>query len=408
MKLLIVNGWSHFNRGDLAIALGTVDLWRAEPRVTEIGLSLMDGNEVPIAALRDARHDATTWGDGSLPRPSRLTSDLRIVAHWSRGVGAALGGRGDVDLVLAMGGHYLKGGSNALRGQLRMRRLLLPLRRAASRGVPFAFWGHSVGPFASTGGVRELVRLANGSGAFACRETLSGEALAELGVWPGKIELIGDPALHVAGPGTDEVRDGVRRLGLDPKSYVAVTLRQPEGRLARPGAYRGYLDTMTAFLRAKTKETQVALVAQCTGPTVEEDDRRSIAEVRQRLGASDALVVLDGLSLDDLLCVYAGARYTVATRLHSAILGFPAGTPAIGISYSGMKTPGVFAEFGLGDFVGSYASLDLDWLLERSDRLERENASFGALLVAHTERLRGAAVGLRDWMLDQAEARSVA
>jgi len=301
-----------------------------------------------------------------------------------------------------MGGHYLKAGSTSpLRGELRMRRLLSPLRDAYSNDIPFAFWGHSVGPFATPAATRELVQLANASMSFACRERFSAAALEGLGVWPGKVEMIGDPAFHIEAPGPRALTGCLDHFGLRRKDYIAVTVRQPEGRISRPEVYRRYLTAISEFVRQKSKETQVVLVAQCTGPTADEDDRRSIRAIAAQFEGNPAVRALETLSLFDVLSVYAGASYVLATRLHSAILAFVSGTPAIGISYSGMKTPGVFDQLGMLDYVCKYSELDASWMLERSAALESSLRALSESICAGVEATKATGIELRDWTVSR-------
>lgn len=308
-KVLLLHAYSPKNSGDgllvelakstVTKALGTVDF-----RVIASDAEAFPGDEY------------LQWGPPGLGQGAGVP---RRVAMLATGV---FGGSGsiralvrDADLIVAVGGGYLRGGSlgpavkswGAHFGQLRL---------AAAQGHKSIYLSQSIGPF--SGVYRRAIarNLAKIRTVYARDD----RSLAEFSDVPSMVRMPDMAVLELATAPTD------------PRSSMPVTGKPVfvARELTNPRRYYGLLDDIS-------ESDQFEWALQSTGGG--NDDY----PLTKRLGFQEPRSMQSVLSEDS-------PRIVVSTRLHGALSSLIAGFPAIHLSYE-RKGWGAYEDLGLDDFV---------------------------------------------------------
>jgi polysaccharide pyruvyl transferase WcaK-like protein len=241
------------------------------------------------------------------------------------------------------------GGSNlfelrrpVLMSALRLRRLLEPGAIAKQLGVPYSFWGHTVGPFESQRG-RSFVRsIFEGAEEVVVRESTSARLIRALSPKTRLIELP-DLAFGLS-------RESFPRGERSTRLCVLIPRRQFLGtQFGSSDRFESEFAKLAQTILDTGMADEVIVVPQVVGPPSIEDDRllcRRIVELSDR---TEVTMRLGDNSPRALRELYGSAEFVVAVRLHGAILAMSVGTPAFGVEYFTAKTQGIFDDAGLSD-----------------------------------------------------------
>jgi colanic acid/amylovoran biosynthesis protein len=202
-----------------------------------------------------------------------------------------------------------------------------------------------------------------------------------------KVELCGDVAFCL------ETRPDASSLpaGPDlPAPIIAVTVRRWDFPEVRETAEKSrlqdaYLDALaTACATVGRRHGGSVLVfPQSRGPGEFEDDRPVSRGFAQRLAAKapdlpvQYVPLPDTASPFDIIRLLTQAHLVVATRFHSAILGFLAGVPAVSIAYQ-PKSRGIMEEMGFDELTIDISAVDANRLIEMMSRVLDDHASMAA------------------------------
>jgi len=192
------------------------------------------------------------------------------------------------------------------------------------------------------------------------------------------------------------------RLGNRP--LIGVTLMDWGGQNARFGNQSRYETAMVALIRHIIGQygAQVALFAQCSGPTTNQDDRIVAARIAARLPEHELIRADVALPPELLKAAYHQLDALVATRMHSAIFAQSAGVPTLAIGYL-HKSAGIMQQLGLSQHVLDIAEADEAGCIRHFDALWAERDAVRAHLatripamqhtLAHLPELLRSAIG---------------
>jgi colanic acid/amylovoran biosynthesis protein len=365
-KVLIVNTHSTLNAGDAAIVQAQVRFLRRRYGRLDIALT----SRTPELDRKVYAPEGLTVFPPIFPAPSVYRGFFRKVAGSSRDL-ARRGPRRaqaraleEADLVVASGGGYFWSGRRGLPGPMFLQNIA-HIRAAARRGKPLLLFPQSFGPLPGSFHERMLRRTLEADPILKifAREEGSAEYLHAILKSPAardKVEVCPDMAFLLDGPAPEPFAE--EGDGPPARPVLAVTLRQwsfPEarGRLGRKERQEHYLAEVQHFCERHALDTggSILVFAQSRGPGAFEDDRpisRALVErIRKNVPGARVRYVDDkgATCLDCARSVLARADLVLATRLHSAILAFGLGIPALTIAYQ-PKTDGVMRLFGLERF----------------------------------------------------------
>ena len=376
MRLLLVNTHSALNSGDLAITMAELDvLGSLHPRVITIT------SRTPAID----RRVLGPWNPRVLPplspAPSVFVGRMATISGCGRNlcqIGAKSALMREIrrcDLVIGSGGGYFWSNRRSFPGPMFFQNYL-PLHLAQRLGTPVILFPQSFGP-AYNGAVRRMLgSLLSGcqvKKVFA-RERLSFDFIRELlpaRIVREKVELCGDAAFCLGFARADSAPPA--RLE-PPAPAIAVTVRQWDFPEAKEPAEKArlqdaYLDSLARACAAVGRQRggSVLVFPQARGPGRFEDDAAISHRFTERLAAmAPALPVRylplpDAATPFDIIQILSQVHLVVATRFHSAILGFLAGVPAVSIAYQ-PKGRGIMEEMGLDDLTLDISAVDADRL----------------------------------------------
>lgn len=378
-RVVLVNTHSTLNPGDTAIVLAQIQLLKSS--LGDIELTLTSRTpEIDRPFFRPLGVDVLP---PLLPAPSVDTGLARKLGRSARSLGdwgskqKLIEKIREADLVIGSGGGCFYSHRKAFPGPMFFQNYL-PVKLAQRLGKPVIFAPQSFGPFFNPAASRFLKDILTGPSlvkVFVREETSEGflRSLLRGEESLKKVELCPDLALALEVE--DARREGAAReiagpkiAGL-PRPVVALTLRPwdfPEGGVGAESRRRrrSYLAAMEEACLAVYSRWggSVVVFPQVHGPGAFEDDRPVSGvfweRISRRLPAAHLAFVASDGPRDPVSIVHflAQADCVIATRFHSALFGFLAGTPAIAIGYQ-PKAAGVMRLLDLESFC-----LDIDSL----------------------------------------------
>jgi polysaccharide pyruvyl transferase WcaK-like protein len=345
MKALLIHAYSTTNSGDGLLVREAVDLL----------LSAYPSAHYSVLALDpESFHDAKA--DSILHPLTGSPKGISSIETLARGAALAFSGRrnhlvqrliDEADLVLAVGGGYLRGRS-VVEATKTFFTHFVQLPRAADR-TPFVYLPQSIGPlkFGLGSLVRDRLRHAD---AVIVRDERSFAGLRQL----ENVSREPDMALL----GLPEAWKG--HHALDPRSgIVGVVARALSGSRTRLGSYN---DRVLDFASKDGFEP----LAQATGRGNNDPDYyRSIG--------------IEGpfRPLVDALDAPASERpdVVISVRLHGAIQTIRSGVPSVHLSYE-RKGWGAFKDLGISEYVHNAFDFDPDAVLAQVASLQRDSSEY--------------------------------
>jgi polysaccharide pyruvyl transferase WcaK-like protein len=387
-QVLTVNCWHDSNKGDAAITIGLLNALVASNVSERLAICSYASYATPQETRYAFRHVLSEFPEaGVVP-----TSLPALVSSVGKGTALRLALRGVFKLIFpnllpdhelekairnscavaSTGGLYfgfVKGSFADLAYHLYS--FSYPLLFARRVGVPYFLYAQSFGPFHGGFAAWWMRRLiANSTGTWPL-ESYSQDTLLELGVPKEQLRGVADAAFGID-PAAGRKKLDLSRYGLEPLSYVAISLRG----LVSAGHDRHLEDNYRAVFQetikwlVKERGLTVVLVAHTIGPLEKEDDRIISTKLWETIDPDtkkNTVLAVDDLSPVELAQLYGSARMVIATRFHAVVLALCGGTPVIAIPYFGKKTQGSLRDMGLSDFVIDLESLTPALLQGKSD-----------------------------------------
>lgn len=368
MKILILNGYSDSNKGDLAITDATVSLLKSKNPGAEIILhsvfskSDSDFNEhnrfiaktgikvrqmiVPSPYIKE-----TTSKLDHIYALTRLISSYALLAIYMLGLKKtvkkislhhyeSLNDFFTADKVVMKGGQYIYNDQRGIRGILYLLRMLTPL---ALRN-DIVLLSHSIGPIQGKIGTLISKKLLAKAKTIYAREDVTFNFLTKT-LKLHNVRHIQDMAFYYHKTKPTEATSN--KIGV---TVVNWNFPEAENREQSRKAYVAALvSTITQLINKQGFE--VELVPQVTVRHHGASDVDLMHEISAQVQSSSLKIVDSDLSPQALVDLYSGYKMVIGTRLHSCILALCANTPVLAIKYQGYKTEGVMAAAHLSEYV---------------------------------------------------------
>lgn len=294
----------------------------------------------------------------SIPLPKRLAEVCRIYEN--------------SDLVLPVGGGYLRSQKKGIGSLLNVGQLLHPYIIASLLGKPTILYTQSVGPFASKPEKWLVKRVLNTCVTAAIiREEVSMKLLKRIGV---TIPLHRSVDSGFAFKPTTKY-DLRRKLHISPTQIIfGITARQwlDETQQAK---YEQALAETIDYVITKYK-AKVVLIPQVTAEFHNDDDRIVHSRIASIVRHSDDVYALNNkLSHGEVKAAYNSLDFLIGTRFHSVIFALTSNVPAIAIEYE-HKTGGIMHDLDLDEWVIKMHDVNPAWLKKSVDILVRNSKAY--------------------------------
>ena len=401
MNILITNAYSARNKGDAAILLGMLSDLGQRPAFRDATFRISsashpaDQGAYPCEVVASFQSIAASL---STSPALRNLGFLALIVPWSllwawarRVLGRDLWAPASLrrlcrlyaaaDLVVAAGGGYLYTRSR-WRGNVVLLGQLYAFLYGAMLGKPVHLYAQSIGPFRA-GFQSWIVRCALSRVRLVLvREDLS---LQELESWrlQTPVHSTADAAFLLPDPA--ERWPALRGIGAGP--LIGVTVRRWFQREADQRRFEGTMSRFVDWL-AQTKDATVCFVPQVTYADGGDDDRIVARAIVAGVAAKDRVCLIDDELPPDRIKALCGAMdLFVGTRMHSNILAFSTGVPALAIGYQ-PKTLGIMRQLGMESHVCPIDGLALPALQRQFEALQREGDAIAAMLKQRIPELR--------------------
>ena len=366
VKLLLLNAHSPRNAGDLAILEASLACLRTAFPAASITVAINDIDDALLPAdvlyVRSltrwlvALHADGTWRWHKALAPLfALWLGVAALAYRLLGVQLLPSGRSrqalmcayyDADLVAVIGGGHLYAPH---RFNIAFLWLWAGLACAVIMRKPLVLLPQSFGPLPGRF-QRALLRwLLDHSQFVATREYRSLQLLADIGV-KQRVLVLPDLAFCTEQAPLDALATlpALAQARCTQRPLIGVTLMDWGGQNARFQQQQQYETAMVALIEHMIDryDAQVALFAQCVGPTPAQDDRLVATRIAARLPGRALIRADQPLAPAVLKTAYAQLDLLVATRMHSAIFALSAGVPTLAIGYL-HKSTGIMEMLGL-------------------------------------------------------------
>lgn len=268
------------------------------------------------------------------------------------------------DIVIFKGGNFYRSWTkNPILDTVGLYLLTYTLLLCRKLKCNFYLFSHSFGPFHSNLSRKIMSFALERAEYISCRESISKDNLIACGMKTEKIHIDCDLGFTVTVADRHRTEDILRRHGLKPFEYVAVTARpwfQSQRKQGIEEPYNKYIKNMAEMCDyvIEDKHKKIALVLQNDGAhSVNEPDIFPLRDIQQNIRNKDETIIMDGdFTFEDLVAIYANAELTIGTRLHSCIFSFAVGTPSIAVAYA-HKAEGIMKMMGAENFVLKIESL---------------------------------------------------
>lgn len=177
----------------------------------------------------------------------------------------------------------------------------------------------------------------------------------------------------------------------DHKVHIAITAIDFQRQNPHFLLQAAYEDALVGFVRrlAETRPVQIHVVAQCTGPSADQDDRVIAARIHARLRDQHIPVTLvdEFRDVQTLMAFFQQMAVVIGTRMHSGILALAVGVPPVLIGYQ-PKTQGMMEMVGLPNYVLPIEAISAAELFAHVDELLQQRSQLVAALTERVDELR--------------------
>lgn len=369
-KILITNGYSDSNKGDLAITLGTIEALKSAFTGAHITLQSVYSKKDPQFDFhnRFVRAQLDAIQEMIIPSPyvesaksslaSHLLASMRLTLSYlglflhlvklssltrflNKNQDESINEFYTADLVVMKGGQYIYNDQGGVRGFLYLIRMLTPLFLRKD----IIIMGQSIGPIQGKLS-KSLTKLAlKRAKSILAREQKTIDYLkSDLGVFHN-VQPIPDMAFFFSTEiASVSVQDGPPLIGITVVNWYFPGEKNIEK------CRESYAEKIAITVNTLNKENSYnfVFIPQVTVEHHGESDLQMIDKIVRKLDADvEHSVIKEDLSIDKILKTYKKCRLLIGTRLHSCILALCANTPVIAIRYQGFKTEGIMRSLGL-------------------------------------------------------------
>lgn len=391
MKILILNGYSDSNKGDLAITEATVSALKEVHSPSSITIHSVFPEKDPDFSYhnRFMHENGVEIREMVVPSPYikqdttivdnflalyRLFASYFCLLLYRVGLGSlvrrlsvrkynSLQDFFSADLVYMKGGQFIYNDQGGLRGLLYLFRMLTPLYLRKN----ITILGQSIGPIKGrVGSWLTKSALARAKKIYSREEDTYRYLTNSLKL--NNVDKIPDLAFFYSLSREDLLDKGEGKVGITVVNWSFPESNKKEEHLAN------YKSSMVSAINHLIGEYgyRVDLVPQVTVKHHGHSDMDLINEIYREVGSENLNIVTGDLSPKEMVRLYAGYEFVIGTRLHSCILALCAGTPVIAIKYQGYKTDGVMNEVGLKNYVLDIYALERQSIIEKIVLLMKE------------------------------------
>ncbi|HSW65813.1 MAG TPA: polysaccharide pyruvyl transferase family protein [Bacillota bacterium] len=396
MNILITHFYSRRNNGDAAILYSQLREMRKRSPNAQLTIATMDDlSEYPtfegvpqVPALFSTALDRhrSRWANLFHIVRSFAGSWLWAITHrltghglslfMYRSEGTFLASLADADIVVPVGGGYLKANKGGMAGMMDLWLVLQPIYLAHLLGKPVIMYSQSIGPFETKPQFYFAARVLKKCRQINLRENKSFKLLRAIGVPERVLQLTADAAFLLEKrefvnclPPT--VRERLNDVG---RPLVGITARawlKEQGQTLYEEQFAQAIDTII-----ETHGATVVLIPQVVAADLGDDDRTIQNRIYSKLQHKDRVVnIEDELSFKELKALYGQLDYLIGTRFHSVIFSLTEHVPAIAIEYE-HKTSGIMFDLGLEKWVVPIDQVSALQLTTLFNELARERSGY--------------------------------
>ena len=381
MRIVILNTYSWFQKGDAAIVLGTVKgLRRADPGADITMVSMTPDVD---RAKFEAEHLKVIGGPFGCIYETHRPAFWRAAAFASN-CAALLAGIGllrlgvnpdqpwlprraremavalsQADFAVSVGGGFW---TDSAKRAVYMH--LFQVMCALITGLPVVCLGQSIGPFRKSFRSRLVGRILGRSAAIVLREQESLSVVRDLGIDLRKVHLGADMAFALAEPLEEAVLNrrprSPMRIGVTARKWLFP--RSTDARQAQESYERILIAAIDELV--ERYDADVVFLPQVIGPAGDDDRIVQSRIAGQLKHSARATVLREDLSPAELVRYIGGELdLVIATRFHSAIFTMLANVPVVAIAYE-HKTTGIMKAMGLSEWVIPIEQVDVPSLMQ--------------------------------------------
>lgn len=299
------------------------------------------------------------------------------------------------DIVIFKGGNFYRSWTkNPILDTVGLYLLTYTLLLCRRLKCNFYLFSHSFGPFHSNLSRKIMSFALEMAEYISCRESISKDNLIACGMKTEKIHIDCDLGFAATIADRHRTEDILRRYGLKPFEYVAVTARpwfQSQRKQGIEEPYNKYIKNMAEMCDyvIEEKHKKTALVLQNDGAhSVNEPDIFPLRDIRQNIQNKDETIIMDDdFTFEELVAIYANAELIIGTRLHSCIFSFTVGTPSIAIAYA-HKAEGIMKMMGAENFMLKIENLNASDGKKMIDEIIANRKELSAKYISRAKKLK--------------------
>ena len=273
----------------------------------------------------------------------------------------------DTDLILPVGGGYLRSQKKGIGSLLNVSLLLHPLWISNLLGKPTVLYSQSIGPFSSKLEERMVgFSLNRCTEAIIVRENTSLQLLKRIGV-KDNVHRSVDSGFAF---GADGVKYDLRKklkIKSDKQLLFGITARKWLPEPAQSNYERAIVESIEHII--SKYDASVVFVPQVTSEFHSDDDRLVHKRIFDYTPNHDHVYLVDGeLDHYQIKSAYDSLDFVIGTRFHSVIFSLTSYVPAIAIEYE-HKTGGIMHDLELDRWVIKIESVNSKVLCAMIDEL---------------------------------------
>ena len=273
----------------------------------------------------------------------------------------------DADLIIPVGGGYLRSQKKGIGSLLNVSLLLHPLWISNILGKPTVLYSQSIGPFSSKLEERMVrVSLNRCVETVIVREDTSMQLLKRIGI-KDNVHRSVDSGFAFGANGTKYDLRKKLKINPDKQLLFGITARQWLPEPAQSNYERAIVKSVEYIV--KEYNAAVVFIPQVTSEFHSDDDRLVHKRIYTQISNRDNVYVVDKkLDHYQIKAAYDSLDFVIGTRFHSVIFALTSYVPAIAIEYE-HKTSGIMHDLGLDKWVMKMEAINSKDLCAMIDKL---------------------------------------
>ena len=384
-KIIISHVYSEHNKGDaalLSVLIGDVHKEFNNPLITVLTLDSVSSNKMFEGAKvkNSFMFYAMNRFDNDFLTLLYAVYVITITMLWAfvrrlTGLSLPIGHKltnlcllyEDTDLILPVGGGYLRGQKKGIGSLLNVTLLLHPLWISNLLGKPTVLYSQSIGPFSSKLEERMVgFSLNRCTEAIIVREDTSLKLLRRLGVKDNVYRSVDSGFAFDAGDVKYDLREKLK-IKSNKQLLFGITARKWLPEPAQSNYERAIAESIEHII--SKYDASVVFIPQVTSEFHSDDDRLVHKRIFDYISNHEHVYLVDGeLDHYQIKSAYDSLDFVIGTRFHSVIFSLTSYVPAIAIEYE-HKTSGIMHDLGLDKWVMKMEAVNSKDLCAKVDEL---------------------------------------